>query len=640
MGLLGSIASESFRLLLSAAGSARVGARPMLVAFAIAELVAVQILLPLAVFVVNWLILRSGEYAVANEDLVRFFASWQGIAAITVAAIIALTIDGLGRGAMLLALWRARDRGRASGIGACLGAIWRTVPLLAIGTRKFLLSVALSLPFILVIGIIAWIATRNVDIYWLVNVKPARFWIALACIIPVATAGTWVVGSRWIGWSLALPLCLGAGRPAQAAIRESESLLAGKRWSVAGARVLWLIITGVVGIAVLILTSHLAERALAGSSSSLRLSAAVAGLVLVVHGVAAFGLIMAAAVGDALIVDAAWRRYAPDIAKTATSIPAAQENRHNSNESAPSKGRQRVILLAVLAAGTVAVGAGTLALLETARRPVEIEITAHRGAATVAPENTIAAFSAAIAMGVDRIELDAMLTSDGKVVVFHDTDLRRIANDPRRIADMTLEQIRSIDAGTWFSPEFAGEPIPTLDEAIIAASKGTLLNIELKSVGGDESRLAAAVCEILSAHDDPRTSRAVVTSLSARVLDEVRQTLPKRRIGFIVAASVGDLRRVNADFLAVDLRLATRQFMERARQADMPLHVWGVKDPADFTRLALFGVEGVIVSDPALMLRQRAELSELTEAERLLLAMRDRIIESRHRSPLRSILRQ
>jgi glycerophosphoryl diester phosphodiesterase len=640
MGLLGSIAGESFRLLLSAAGSARVGARPMLVAFAIAELVAVQILLPLAVFVVNWLILRSGEYAVANEDLVRFFASWQGLAAITVAAIIALTIDGLGRGAMLLALWRARERGRASGIGACLGAIWRIVPLLAIGTRKFLLSVALALPFILVIGVIALIATRNVDIYWLVNVKPARFWIALACIIPVATAGTWVVGSRWIGWSLALPLCLGAGRPAQAAIRESESLLAGKRWSVAGARVLWLIITGVVGVAVLILTSYLAERALAGSSSSLRLSAVVAGLVLVVHGVAAFGLIMAAAVGDAIIVDAAWRRYAPDIAKTATSIPAAQENRHNSDESAPSKGRQRVILLAVLAAGTVAVGAGTLALLETARRPVEIEITAHRGAATVAPENTIAAFNAAIAMGVDRIELDAMLTSDGKVVVFHDTDLRRIANDPRRIADMTLEQIRSIDAGTWFSPEFAGEPIPTLDEAIIAASKGTLLNIELKSVGGDESRLAAAVCEILSAHDDPRTSRAVVTSLSARVLDEVRQTLPKRRIGFIVAASVGDLRRVNADFLAVDLRLATRQFMERARQADMPLHVWGVKDPADFTRLALFGVEGVIVSDPALMLRQRAELSELTEAERLLLAMRDRIIESRHRSPLRSILRQ
>ena len=640
MGLLGSIAGESGRLLLSAAGSARVGARPMLVAFAIAELVAVQILLPLAVFVVNWLILRSGEYAVANEDLVRFFASWQGLAAITVAAIIALTIDGLGRGAMLLALWRARDRGRASGIGACLGAIWRIVPLLAIGSRKFLLSVALALPFVLVIGIIALIATRNVDIYWLVNVKPARFWIARACIIPVAAAGTWVVGSRWIGWSLALPLCLGAGRPAQAAIRESESLLAGKRWSVAAARVLWLIISGVVGIAVLILTSHLAERALAGSAGSLRLSAVVAGLVLVVHGVAAFGLIMAAAVGDALIVDAAWRRYATDVAKTASPIRATPAILEDPAENSRFSGRRRLVLLAVLAAGTVAVGAGTLAFLETARRPVEIEITAHRGAATVAPENTIAAFNAAIAMGVDRIELDAMLTSDGKVVVFHDTDLRRIANDPRRIADMTLEQIRAIDAGTWFSPDFAGEPIPTLDEAIIAASKGALLNIELKSVGGDESRLAAAVCEILSAHDDPRTSRAVVTSLSARVLDEVRQTLPKRRIGFIVAASVGDLRRVNADFLAVDLRIATRQFMERARQADMPLHVWGVKDPADFTRLALFGVEGVIVSDPALMLRQRAELSELTEAERLLLAMRDRIIESRHRSPLRGILRQ
>ncbi len=638
MGLLSGIVRETGRLLLSAAASARSGARAMFVAFAIAELVAAQILLPLSIIAVNWLILRSGEYAVANEDLVRFFASWQGLASISVATIIALTIDGLGRGAMLIALWRVREHGRASGARAFLGALWRLGPILGVGARKFLFSVGLALPFLGAILAVAFFATRDVDLYWLVTVKPARFWIALACILPVALACTWFVGSRWIGWSLALPLCLRGGRSPGSAMARSEDLLAGQRWSVAAARLVWIMICAGLGAGALFAAGAVAERAFEGTSGSLRLGAIVAGVVLGGHAVVAFGVIALAAVGDVLIIDAAWRRHASDSANEPAAARSAESD--VAGEAASEGPRGRLPTALILAAAAFAVGAGTLALLEVARRPVDVEITAHRGAATVAPENTIAAFNAAITMGVDRIELDAMLTSDGAVVVFHDTDLRRIANDPRRIADMTLAEVRKIDAGSWFSRDFAGEGIPTLDEAIVAASKGTLLNIELKSVGGDEIRLASAVCAILAEHDDPRTRRAVVTSLSARVLTEVRRTLPSRRIGFIVAASVGDLRRVDADFLAVDVRLATRSFMERARRADMPVHVWGVKDPADFTRVTLSGAEGVIASDPARMLEQRAELAALSEAERLLLAMRDRMMESRERGLLSRILRQ
>jgi len=113
----------------------------------------------------------------------------------------------------------------------------------------------------------------------------------------------------------------------------------------------------------------------------------------------------------------------------------------------------------------------------------------------------------------------------------------------------------------------------------------------------------------------------------------MRRVAPGVPVGLIVAASVGDLRRADVDFLAVESRLATRDFLERADRAGMPLYVWGVGDDAAFTRLALTGVRGVITSDAAGMLARRAELGKLSETERLLLAIRERMLD-RGQSPV------
>lgn len=110
-----------------------------------------------------------------------------------------------------------------------------------------------------------------------------------------------------------------------------------------------------------------------------------------------------------------------------------------------------------------------------------ITIIGHRGASEVAPENTMAAFTTALDLGADGFEFDVQLTSDGHPVVIHDTNLDRTTNGTGPVFDATLEQVRDLDAGSWFGPEFAGAQIPTLDEVLALDAK--VFELEIKGWG-------------------------------------------------------------------------------------------------------------------------------------------------------------
>src|SRR5690554_2404438 len=113
------------------------------------------------------------------------------------------------------------------------------------------------------------------------------------------------------------------------------------------------------------------------------------------------------------------------------------------------------------------------------KKPV---IYAHRGASAYAPENTGAAFRKALDMKADGIELDVHLSKDGHVVVIHDEKVDRTSNGKGLIRDLKLDELKSLDFGAWFSSEFAGEPIMTLDEVLsLLDGWDGILNIELKS---------------------------------------------------------------------------------------------------------------------------------------------------------------
>src|SRR5262249_2835558 len=112
-----------------------------------------------------------------------------------------------------------------------------------------------------------------------------------------------------------------------------------------------------------------------------------------------------------------------------------------------------------------------------------VKVTAQRGHARAAPENTLSAVRAAIASGADYAEVDVQQTADGVVVLLHDRDLKRVAGVSRRLDELSYDEVRRLDVGSWFSPAFAGERVPTLVEVIDLCRGRIRLNIELKFFG-------------------------------------------------------------------------------------------------------------------------------------------------------------
>jgi glycerophosphoryl diester phosphodiesterase len=235
-----------------------------------------------------------------------------------------------------------------------------------------------------------------------------------------------------------------------------------------------------------------------------------------------------------------------------------------------------------------------------------VGVTAHRAGALHAPENTLAALRQAIAEGADAAEIDVQETADGVVVVLHDQDLRRLTGVARNVWEITSAELRALDAGSWFGPAFRGEHIATLEEFLEAAKGKIRLNVELKYNGHDK-KLAERVIDLLRKHDF--LNQAVITSLEYRGLEETRRLEPNLKTGYIVSASVGDLTKLDVDFLSVREGLVTPALCREAGGRGWPIHAWGVNDRPKMEAVLDLGADDLITDNVVLaleVLRERA----------------------------------
>jgi glycerophosphoryl diester phosphodiesterase len=155
----------------------------------------------------------------------------------------------------------------------------------------------------------------------------------------------------------------------------------------------------------------------------------------------------------------------------------------------------------------------------------KIHICGHRGHSVAAPENTLAAFRAAQSLGGTVCETDLALTSDGELLLIHEEPVDRTTDGRGRVAALSSAEISALDAGSWFSPEFAGERIPTLRSALeLAREIGIMLQVELKIHGRDEALFArlAPLLDELDAHGLVQFS-----SFDFRQLRDVKREIPK-----------------------------------------------------------------------------------------------------------------
>ncbi|KEI99151.1 glycerophosphodiester phosphodiesterase [Clostridium botulinum A2B3 87] len=223
-----------------------------------------------------------------------------------------------------------------------------------------------------------------------------------------------------------------------------------------------------------------------------------------------------------------------------------------------------------------------------------VTVTAHRGDAVNAPDNTMSSLLGAIANKADYSELDVQQTKDGMVVLTHDTNLKNNTGVNKNIWELTFDEVEKLDVGSHFSPKFAGEKIPTLDSIMKAANKKIKLNIEIK-LNGHDQKLEEKVVKLI--RDNDFVDQCVVTSLDYNALQKVKKLNPKIKVGYIVFAGMGDVTALNVDFLSVEEAVATPEFIEKVHKNNKRIHVWTINDPEKMEKFIDLQVDSIITDD-------------------------------------------
>jgi glycerophosphoryl diester phosphodiesterase len=229
----------------------------------------------------------------------------------------------------------------------------------------------------------------------------------------------------------------------------------------------------------------------------------------------------------------------------------------------------------------------------------ELLIIGHRGASGHAPENTLAAFKKAVALGATCIETDLQLSRDARFVAIHDDTVDRTTNGQGKVHDQTLTALRRLDAGSWFGSEFAGERIPTLEEILEFSKKNDVVfYLELKPSGswGGEHALIGALRE------SGEAARVVVISFDHGILASLRKIEPTLMTGALYDGQIADPLKsavdVGARQIVVRGDLVTPAMIEQARKLDLQVVCWTVNHPAHIRLLTAAGVDGIMSDYP------------------------------------------
>jgi len=227
----------------------------------------------------------------------------------------------------------------------------------------------------------------------------------------------------------------------------------------------------------------------------------------------------------------------------------------------------------------------------------------HRGASKAAPENTLAAFQKAREMGADGVELDVMLCEDGEVVVMHDYTVDRTTNGHGQVKDLTLAQLKALDAGSWFGAQFAGERVPTLREVCVWAGQEMLLNIELKSVDLGGSELERKTIALV--HEYGLEGRVVLSSFNPFSLWRVKRIDPSLHTGLLYAADLpvylsrAWLRPLaHPDALHPHHAMVNEAYLRWARNKGYRVNVWTPDEVDDLARMLAYEVNIIITNRP------------------------------------------
>lgn len=552
----------------------------------------------------------SGRIVLADADIANFIIHPIGwltliIVGATIVAILALEQS------VLMAISLSSTHGKQLSV---LDSLWfvsnRASGVFQIAARMVIRVLLLAAPFLAVGGGLYLLLLTDHDINFYLTHKPPRFWIAVLLIGSILVVLIALIVRCVVSWSIAIQLYLFENVPPGECLKASSERVLGSRKTIASWVVVWLVLNIViasVGSGIVLLFGRVAVPLATGSIWTLVVTL---GAVILLAGIVNLGTSLLAVISFAVLQSHVYDRFGrtDQFTLPTTTAPAATWSVRL------SRGRV-VALLAIGIVGAALVGAMTI---HTVRFDDNVQITAHRGGAANAPENTLAAVRKGIEDQTDWIEIDVQESKDGVLIVAHDSDLMKVSGTTPKIWDASADELRSVDIGSYFSPDYKDERVPTLEEVLEACKGKVGLNIELKYYGHTQD-LEQKVIDLVEKHG--MADDVVIMSLKSDGIQKVKKLRPEWTVGLLTAVAAGDLTRANADFLAVNTKLATRPFIRAAHARGKQVYVWTVNDAATMSTMISRGADNLITDRPDLARNVLDERAKMSPVERLLVEL-------------------
>jgi len=565
--------------------------------------IAATIFAPLTAIVGQLLLQLSGKPMLSDFDIVWFILSPAGIVSLIFFASLVITILVFEQTSLMAVVYGHLHKQQVTTVNALRYTARHSKKIFLFALQLVLRLLLITIPFIALSAVIAWLTITDYDINYYLTTKPPVFLITVAIIITLLLIMTQLLIKKLFSWSLSLPILLFSDIPASQLFSASTKQIHGYKKDLFISLALWAFLTVTLGAAIIgsihFFGSLLAPRFL--ESTTLLLS--FLAVFVIVLSIANFLITTCSSGSFTALLMLVYKDKSHDIPLSFANKPAAQ--------------RQAIklpMLITILLIFSTTALWGSFHLLQDFKTVQDVQIIAHRGAAGKAPENTLASIQQAITDGTDWVEIDVQESKDGKVLVIHDSDFMKLAGVNKKVWDITYDETKAIDIGSWFAKEFSDERTPTLEEVLQLAKGKAKVLIELKYYGHTD-KLEQRVADIVE--QTGLTNDVAIMSLKLDGIQNFHRIRSQWETGLLTTKAIGKLSAMKLDFMAINMAAAKPTFIRSIHNEEKEVYVWTVNEQFAMFRMMSLGVDGIITDEPELAVSVRKKFMELSAIERL-----------------------
>jgi len=569
-------------------------------------LLGMMIFVPFIGFLAQLMLKLSGNDVLSDMQIAGFIFSPLGFVSFLVIFALLVTIIIFEQVSMQAVAVAKLKEEHITALSSISFALRHVQKIFLFANRLILRLFIIMLPFLALAGLVAFFLITDHDINYYLSQKPPEFMTVVGINVVIILLMSMFLVKKLLSWSLALPLILFNGVSPANSFSKSEEMTQKSKKEIFVYFAKWVAVSILVSIVVLGTINFIGDTLASNYFDKIKVLIFIIGLFAALLSLVNFFITIFTSGTFAALTVLLANKYGASL----------QSEGLNVKELASTwQVNKTKIVLGFAGLAAVSFIMGSL-FLDSSGKLQDVEVFAHRGAAGKAPENTMAAFKQAIVDKTDWIELDVQESKDGVVVVIHDSDVMKLAGVSPKIWESTLEELQQIDIGSWFDPKFEREKIPTLKEVLQEVKGKAKVLIELKDYGHDialEEKVVDIVEEMGMSKD------VAVMSLNPEQVKKLKALRPECESGILLSKVVGDISKMDVNFLAVNLGMMDPSFIKKTHAVGKKLYVWTADDPITIFKMLTYGVDGIITNEPEIARHVIKERNNLKPIERLIL---------------------